>query len=140
MILDTLNLYHDDQAITGAGTVTGDVIDHNPGGHADMGAHGPNAADFEVLVQVSEATFTGGTIMRAELHESAAAASGFTQVVVGDDLAAAALTVGDVLLRVKRPNIKKRYSRVEIVSTGTFAVGKITAGVVAVPQAGIPTA
>lgn len=134
MIIDTQNLFSDDQAIT----TTADSDDY-----VDFGAPGTpfgqsNALSIDqgkgspipILIQVTE-TFVSGTSLTIALEFDDDSAFGSTTVVwESEAIVTASLVAGyQFLIYVLPPGTTERYAQLRYTVSGTYTAGKITAGV-----------
>lgn len=113
------------QAITASAAST-NIIDHGAAGP------GPRVMDGRAYVQVVTEDFATLTSLQAELQSDNDVAFGSpTTLVIGPDLALAALVTGAVLLDVGGIRLTERYTRINYTVTGSDATaGEVIAGIV----------
>lgn len=132
MILDKELLVSNDQAVT-ATAVSTNVIDLQGAGLGDMSLGEP----LNLMAQVSNADFAGGTSIAVAVQTSADAA--FSTPVIAYTTAAIALAdlvAGYQFGLGKLPIGGLRYLRFNYVVVGTMSAGNITGGIVPELQAG----
>ena len=133
MILDAENLFSDDQAVT-VTAVSTNIIDQ---GAVSTGKGGIGKGDIplELLVQVSEEDFAGGTSLKVQVQsDSVEAFSGPTLLHETDAILTAVLTTGYQFALARIPVTAERYLRLNYVVVGTHTAGKLTAGLVEARQ------
>lgn len=126
MYTDAQNRFSNNQAVTTGTQVSTNTLDLLSA-NTNIGI----GAKRQVVAQVTSA-FVGGTSLRAEYIQSAAADLSSPDVLAtGPTIAVASLTPGAKLLDVAAPINTKRYVGVRYISVGTFTAGTVFAGIVA---------
>jgi len=142
MQLDELGLFSDDQAVTVTAAST-NVVDLKPASvktsnDAPSGINsGPGeGTPINVLCQVSNADFAGGTSIQASIQmDTTDAFSSATTVASGPVVAVADAVAGKNLLPQNLPyEITERYVRILYTVVGTMSAGNVTAGIAAALQ------
>ena len=120
MIIDKDNLFCDKQAVTSSEVNTSAL---------DLGAAGDAIGQELTLHAVAAVTFTGGTSLAINLQTSAdnGSSDAYTTVVSVPAVPLASLKAGKDVFCVRVPQGTKRYIRLNLVPSGTFTAGKITA-------------
>ena len=116
MILDAMLLFSEDQKLTG--TKESSVVDFQEPGDAV-------GQELTIRVIVAE-TFAGATGLQIKLQTSIDK-SAWEDVIMTPSIAAAKLTRGAEVFRVRTPNGLKRYARLQYVVSGTATAGSVTA-------------
>jgi len=126
MILDTQNLFSNDQAITTTANST-NVIDL---GNDDSKVKALNEKGGSLLVQVTT-TFVGGTSIDCVLKSDDDVAFGSATTLVSSGAILTASLVAGYKFKIQLPKtIDEQYLRLTYTVVGTFTAGKITAGLI----------
>lgn len=121
MILDTENLFSDDQAITTTADST-NVI--------QLPANTASGAPLHLLIQVTT-TFAGGTSIAVDIETDALVSMGSpTNIYTGAVIATATLVAGYEFSVHFMPRSNEPFTRLEYTVVGTMTAGNITAGIV----------
>lgn len=126
MFIDKENLFSDDQAVTTTAAST-NIIDLGGSGGGDMGP----GEGLDILCQVSEEDFAGGTSIAVVLQTDADVAFGSIKTLYTTAaIPLASLVAGYKFPLGKVPEGAERYLRLTYTVVGTMTAGKITAGLV----------
>jgi hypothetical protein len=116
MILDAMLLFSENQKLTG--TKESNVVDFQEPGDAV-------GQELTIRVIVAEA-FAGASGLQIKLQTSGDG-SAWEDVIMTPSIAAAKLTRGAEVFRVRTPNGLKRYARLQYVVSGSASAGAVTA-------------